>query len=384
MPKKLTQEEWVAKATEVHGDKYDYSLVQYEGGKVKVQIICKKHGVFMQSAESHLTGKGCRKCAFERSADMRRMTQDEFIRKAKEVHGDTYSYDLVKYTGNANKVSIICRIHGTYLQSPNSHLAGQGCKLCGNIAKGIKMQGDADEYIKKAKEVHGDTYDYSETHYIKNTLKIDIICKIHGKYKQSPWDHLRGNGCPKCRSAKMSALQTKSAEWFIAAANKIHSNKYDYSEIDYVNTRTEVGIICPKHGKFFQLPKSHLKGSGCSKCRSSLGEIFIRKYFTEHAIPYISEYRIDGCVRKNRLPFDFGVFYDAERTNLRMLVEFDGEQHFRPCDRFGGEKAFKNMQIRDKIKNDYCLTNNIKLVRIPYYEIRNIYSILDKELQLEN
>ena len=149
MRKKLTTEEFIKKAREVHGDKYDYSKVEYNGSFAKVTIICPIHGEFEQTPCSHLRGGGCAKCNWENT----RLTTEEFIRKAIEVHGNKYDYSKLEYKDAFKKVTIICPIHGEFEQVPSSHLIGFGCAKCSGLAKLT-----TEEFIKKAREVHGDKY----------------------------------------------------------------------------------------------------------------------------------------------------------------------------------------------------------------------------------
>jgi hypothetical protein len=258
MPKKKTKEEFIAKAKLVHGDKYDYSKVEYVGALTKVCIICPKHGEFCQEANSHLRGQGCPKCKYEKQT----CTTDEFIAKAKKIHGDKYDYSKVEYVNDRTKVCIICPKHGEFWQTPNSHLNGYGCSKCAYEVKGKRRSFSKEEFIKKTRKVHGDKYDYSKVNYVNNYTKVCIICPEHGEFWQTPSAHLRGQGCPKCKSKK----QTCTTDEFIAKAKKIHGDKYDYSKVEYVNRKTKVCIICPKHGEFWQTPNHHLSGCGCPKC----------------------------------------------------------------------------------------------------------------------
>ena len=188
----------------------------------------------------------------------KKKTKEEFIAKAKLVHGDKYDYSKVEYVGALTKVCIICPKHGEFCQEANSHLRGQGCPKC----KSKKQTCTTDEFIAKAKKIHGDKYDYSKVNYVNNYTKVCIICHEHGEFWQTPGAHLRGQGCPKCKSKK----QTCTTDEFIAKAKKIHGDKYDYSKVEYVNRKTKVCIICPKHGEFWQTPSAHLRGQGCPKC----------------------------------------------------------------------------------------------------------------------
>ena len=190
--KKLTKEEFIQKAKEKHGDKYDYSNVQYVHSKSKVKIICKEHGEFEQQPNNHLQGQGCLACKLDNS----KLTTEQFIQKAKEIHGDKYDYSKVEYVNNATKVKIICPQHGEFEQTPNLHLRGSGCPACGGT---LKLT--TEEFIQRSNEIHGDKYDYSNVQYVNNTTKVKIICKQHGEFEQTPFNHLRVYGCPECGSS---------------------------------------------------------------------------------------------------------------------------------------------------------------------------------------
>lgn len=198
MTKKKTSEQFIKEAKEVHGDFYDYSEAEYQGNKIKIKIICPNHGPFWQKPNDHLKGTGCKECSKNIRVEKRKMTLNEFIEKAKEVHGDYYNYSKIEYINNTTKVQIICPIHGSFWQTPKNHLKGNGCPKCSNQIRKSKLSLTIKEFVQKAKEVHDDHYDYSEVEYINAHQKIKIICPKHGSFWQKPNDHLKGCGCPFC------------------------------------------------------------------------------------------------------------------------------------------------------------------------------------------
>jgi actin-like ATPase involved in cell morphogenesis len=117
---------------------------------------------------------------------------DKFIEKARLVHGDKYDYSKVEYINNSTNIIIICKIHGKFKQQPNNHLMGKNCKKCSIEIIKIKLRSNTEEFIEKARLVHGDKYDYSKVEYINNSTKINIICKIHDVFEQTPAQHLSG------------------------------------------------------------------------------------------------------------------------------------------------------------------------------------------------
>ena len=128
--KKLTSNDWIKKAKGVHGDKYDYSKVDYQGSQTKVIVICHEHGEFKSYPSMHLKGRGCPICGNSRKGNFVKLNTDTFISKSKEVHGDRYDYSKVDYKGSLKDVTIICKEHGEFIQRASNHLGGQGCPLC--------------------------------------------------------------------------------------------------------------------------------------------------------------------------------------------------------------------------------------------------------------
>src|ERR1035441_7456160 len=181
-------EEFICKAKEVHRDKYKYEQIIYNSGHTKVNIICPEHGIFSQTPDNHLRGHGCPKCA-----KVYHPTTEEFITKAQEIHDNTYKYEEVIYKNAKTKIKITCPEHGDFPQIPFHHLLGHGCPKCNNV-----YRPNTEEFITKAKELHGDKYEYNLVIYKKAKTTVEIICKKHGKFLQTPDNHLHGQGCPKC------------------------------------------------------------------------------------------------------------------------------------------------------------------------------------------
>lgn len=182
-----------------------------------------------------------------------------YTHKFQEVHGDRYDYSMVEYKTTREKVVIICKEHGEFLQTPNSHLNGRGCPDCyGNKHK------DTNKCIEDFKKAHGGTYDYSKVIYVNASTKVEIICKKHGQFTQTPKGHLNGNGCPDCYGNKKKDTNTCIEDF-----KMVHGDTYGYSKVDYTNCSTKVEIMCKKHGVFLQMPFSHLRGNGCPKCQGS-------------------------------------------------------------------------------------------------------------------
>ena len=337
------------KCKKIHGDKYDYSLVEYTNNKTKVKIICKEHGIFEQTPGNHLNQKqGCPKCG-----GTKKLNNDEFILKARLIHGDKYDYSKVEYVNSKNKVKIICKEHGEFSQKPNNHLNGQNCQRCVN--SNIKLE--TEDFIIKSKERFGDYYDYSKVEYKNNKTKVKIICTKHGEFEQKPDNHLNHKiPCKKCDSEKRF-IDIKS---LIENLKQIHNNYYDYSKLEYSGRNKKSVIICPIHGEFEQQIHSHILGSGCKKCSQSNGEKFISSVLSDRNIEFKTEFKFDDCKYKTHLKFDFYI------PSKKLCIEFNGLQHYMVVPFFGGGKSYQEIIKRDKIKKEYCKLNNIKLLTIKY------------------
>jgi hypothetical protein len=361
--KKLTTEEFVARAEIVHRNKYNYFNTTYKGKRKSIEITCKEHGSFNQNAGVHLNGSGCKKCAAIGQSKRQTLTTIDFIKKAKKIHGNKYDYSLVNYKNNSTKIKIICPKHGEFIQIPSNHLFNHGCDKCAREYLIKTKTLTTIDFIKKAKEIHGNKYDYSLVNYKNNSTKIKIICPKHGVFEQNPNSHISAkNGCSKC-SGK-SKITIKS---LIGRAKEIHGNKYDYSLISNIkNSTTKVKIICLEHGEFMQTPDAHLnQKQGCPNCRESKGERDIDSFLKKNKILFIKQKTFDTCINPKtgrKLKFDFYL------PSHNLCIEFDGQQHFKPIKRFGGEIGYNLTIYRDSIKNAFCKKNEIKLLRIKFNE----------------
>ena len=243
--------QFILKANKIHNNKFNYSSTHYITAKIKVKIICDIHGEFEMTPNNHLSGQGCPYCG-----GTKKLTKDIFIERSKIKHNNKYDYSLVKYNDNLKKVKIICPIHGEFEQIPESHMNGFGCVKCRG-----KWKLNNERFIKFSNEIHNNKYDYSMVNYKKSGSKVIIVCPVHGEFKQTPSNHLKGNSCPDCGGVKVP-----TTEEFISNAKLKHNNKYDYSLVKYKNANTKIKIICPKHGEFEQNTGNHIQGQGCPKC----------------------------------------------------------------------------------------------------------------------
>lgn len=270
MPKKLTTDIFIERATAIHGDKYDYSLTEYFGRKTKLLVICRVHGAFYIRPDRHLYGGGCVKCIIVR----RTKPFDIFLGQCYEVHGDRYDYSMSEYIGTNDKITIICRLHGKFFQTPYEHLRGRGCRKCGTAISSASIRKDTAYFIDTCSKVHNNKYDYSKSIYTGMNEKISIICPIHGIFNQLAHAHCLGRGCAKC-GIMNSRPNRMTIDGFLEKAQNVHGNKYDYSLVSYQSYNDKVVIICRKHGEFNQRPSIHLTGAGCPKCSKIISKLEI-------------------------------------------------------------------------------------------------------------
>jgi len=197
MAKKLTKETFIERARPVHGDTYDYCKVVYVNSKTKVTIIDPEFGEFEQTPAAHLNGQGNPERGLLSSANKRRSFEEEFTEKARSAHGDTYDYSKVVYVNNHTKVIIIDPEFGEFEQTPADHLSGKGNPERGALVGADKRRSSKEEFIAKARSVHGDLYDYSKSVYKGAHIKVIIIDTEFGEFEQTPAHHLSGCGNPK-------------------------------------------------------------------------------------------------------------------------------------------------------------------------------------------
>lgn len=313
-------EEIIKRFKEKHGDKYDYSKVIYVKMHSKVEIVCKKHGSFYQSPQSHLKGCGCPKCAIEKRKRKSNDTLENFLKKAENIHNGRYDYSKVNYIDSKTKVCIICPKHGEFYQKPNDHLNGRGCKKCYDERRGESQRSCKDEFIDKANKIHNGKYDYSKVEYVNTHTKVCIICPEHGNFFIEPASHLSGRKCNECSKIDRAKHKTMTTEEFVNKAKIVHGKKYDYSVTNYEGIYNIVNIICPIHGIFSQIASYHLSGNGCQLCAQEMKESTSER----NLFQFVSE-NYDGIIMKNyRKILSGNRELDIYVPSLKLAIEFDG------------------------------------------------------------
>jgi hypothetical protein len=289
---------------------------------------------------------------------MKKLSLDGFIDSCKKVHGDRYDYSLVDYINSKTKIRIICPEHGVFEQLPHNHLCKKTkCPKCSFKGIGEKVS----KIRKKTKP-----------------RLTEKLCDIHNFYIKKSEKNQHINSCIKCEIQKKYSNNIRNKYYghttdsFINTVKIVHNNFYDYSSLIYIDSKTKVKIICPKHGEFEQNPNNHLHGNGCPSCNTSKGELKVKSFLDDNLIKYIQQHSFPDCRYKLPLKFDFYL------PNHNTCIEYDGVQHFRPhnLDKSGVE--FERTKKCDEIKNNYCKKNNIKLIRIKYNDNYNLYELFIK------
>ncbi len=360
--RRISTSELVQRFKAVHQDRYSYELVESQGTKKPVTIVCREHGPFPQKPAVHLKGSGCPACGRSHRDIAHRLTQVEFADRVKAIHGDRYNLSKAVYRTQYDKVSIGCRKHGQFLILPFNLWAGGGCPDCAREINGQRKRLTTKEFISRAVMLHGDTYDYSETKYLIATDPVHLICRHHGEFLQLPFNHLAGRGCLKCgrETAGIARKTLFTLEWEEVSRRfaEVHGSKYDYSSVRYLHSQKKVEIRCALHGSFMQTPAQHWIGKGCPDCgrearlraarEKTLGnDEIIRRFRRLHQDRYdYSQVRYVSYITKVEiLCSDHGVFLQTPAAHL------EGKGCSK-CAQSSGETRVRAWLIENKFEHE--------------------------------
>lgn len=343
-----SKETFIQKAREKHGNKYDYSLVEYQNKEKKVLIICPDHGEFWQRAGSHMSGKGCNACKYVLHSQQTSLGTEEVIRRAMEVHGGTYSYPEQEISNTRDKLHIICKKHGSFYQNAGNHIRfAHGCPKCKAEKHTASRSFDFEVFLDRSKRLHGDKYDYSKVIYKNSNSPVEIICKEHGSFFQTPHSHWDGRQCPKCSQIALTESQRYNKDIFITKSQETHGDRYCYDHVDYVDSVTKVVIGCEEHGSFKMTPSSHWAGQGCPECanlRKGFGRSAIYRSFDEYSNIYL--------IRLSNDVEDFLKVGLARKPNVRHArIERETDYKIEVL-RFHSEKGMSVYDLEKSILQD--------------------------------
>lgn len=363
MGKKLSSAGVISIIQEIHGTKYDLSEFLYVNRRTKFTLKCKQHGPWLTLLGQIIRGQGCPVCGKKDAAVKRRVSFEDFLAQAREIHGNKYNYYKDSFVKISGKTKINCPIHGDFEQMADAHIRqGSGCPDCGFAAQVEKRKMSLEDFILNAQSVHGKKYDYSKVIYTNSRKKIIVICSEHGEFYPSSGNFLSGSGCPKCSIIVQHENQKKNVEDFINDSIKVHGDEYDYSEVVYKGGKSLVEIKCKKHGLFRQTPNNHQRGNGCPSCNTSKGENLIKLILSNLEIEYLTQHTFEGLVDKRKLKCDFYL------PNNNLVIEYNGRQHYEEVKSWGGKSGLSEVRRRDELKRVFFKSNNIKLLEIHYTE----------------
>jgi hypothetical protein len=331
-------------------------------------VVHPNHG-WDRTANGMFVSVSCPECPAPHS-----IPKDEALKRFTEAHGDLYEYDWDTYRIYSEKMSIICRKHGEFQQSARSHGSGRGCRVCvfgqepENLGKG-KIPFDI--MLDRFREVWGSEYEYVESSYVDTQQPFTIICENHGEFNKAPFNHLNGQGCPTCRLVDVNDLLVKFKAVF--------GERYEYDIDSYINTTHFMTMICKTHGPFFKKPHHHIQGQGCPNCSLSKGMQDIMTYLNLSLFDYKLECWFDDLRGDAGRVFRFDIYIGS----LRLIIEFDGKQHFQIVEWWGGARGYEKLVDSDKRKEKYLLDNKYNLIRIPFwYTIKDMITVLTHGISL--
>lgn len=272
MATKLTTSGWVAKATAIWGNNYDYSSVGYQDGRTPVSVRCKKkgHGAWSCHPGNHITKiepRGCPKCGREKQRLTATKTFDNFVRDARRVHGRTYSYDRESYQGAKTKTAIKCVEHGIFLQTPDAHISqSSGCPKCASARKPfIRLLPEID-VDKLVRSLSGGNVRLVPGSYSGMNRRATFLCKEHGAFERLVTSAVVGaNPCTQCSGGGKYA-RGHTTEEFAAILKSQFGSNYRVKPFKYIGKATKLTLICHSHGEFNLLARSIYRSSGCPQC----------------------------------------------------------------------------------------------------------------------
>ena len=366
MSKKIWYEETIKQYIE--NEKYIFiKLLTDKGLNSRIMIWCgnSKHKPYEVKFSNFKNGKRCPYCSNERKSENMKFTY-EYVKE----YIESFEYKLLstEYENNRTKLLIVCPLghqyQTTFIVFKNKNSRCPYC--CGNIKF---------TYEEVKTYIEGFGYKLLSTEYKDTDSKLLIKCPNpnHEPYNVK-FDSFKNqnNRCQKCAFEKNANKQRYTYEYI---REYIESFGFKLLSTEYENCKTKLLIQCKNGHNFFITWNDFQQGRRCPKCNISKGEKEIENILNKYNIQFISQYRFKDCKFKQYLPFDFYL------PQYNILIEFDGEQHYEIKDYFGGLDGFIDRVIRDTIKNEYCKKNNIKLIRIPYWEFNNIEKILKLNLK---
>lgn len=294
---------------------------------------------------------------------MKKITQEDFIRRIKEVHNDDIQV-LGEYTGRRNKVLVRHKCGYEWLANPEPLWNGHGCPKCSH-----NLKRTTESFKQQIFNLVGTEYEILGE-YINNSTPILFKHNACGHtFFMAPKPFIQqGQRCPYERYERTGKSNSHSENYVKTLVKELEKGQYEIIG-NYKKASEKVVFIHHECGKTFEMPTTRFikGGNRCPYCYRSRGEEVIRDFFIRHGTDFTEQYRIKGCKNKRSLPFDFAIF----KTNkLYCLIEYDGSQHYGI--KFGSsEREYQRLLLNDSIKSKYCKEHNIPLLRIKYVRSEN-------------
>lgn len=357
MPKKKTHEEYVVEVNKINPN--IEVIDRYVNTNTKILHHCKIDDCTWYAVPSNiLNGKGCPQCGLKSRTKKRSKSHDEYVA---ELSAKNPNVKVVgQYSGANVKIQHHCLIHDVYwYTTPSRALRGVGCELCHSEKISASKYKTHEQYVDEVNKVNPNIVVVGK--YTEARVAILHKCTIHNvEWLAYPNSILRGCGCPKCGGEKIGNKLRKTHEQYIEDLKSVNRDIVPMET--YVDSFTSILHRCLIDGnEWYAKPVNILSGCGCPQCNISHGEKSVKLWLDSHGVKYMQQKAFDDCCDIKPLPFDFYL------PEYNCCIEYDGEQHYRAVDYFGGEDGFKKTVAHDNIKNDYCKNNDIKLLRIPYY-----------------
>ena len=372
-------EESLKEYININYENLDTSNIKFVNMKTEIELRCVKHNItFTKIPNNIIYGRGgCVLCGKEKYKEKRSSNTEEFKEKVNKLYPNKYNLSKVNYISAIDYVIITCNTcYKTFKITPNNLLNGRGCPNCRLLKISKNHLLPFEDFENKANKVHNFKYIYFKDTYINRKTNTKIYCPIHDIYFwQTPQNHLKGERCSECANESRKETKRMPFSELKQKITDLYGDRFTLNESDYIKSSSLMKIHCNEcNTDFYQYPYLIINNGvvGC-ECTKSIGEKIIKNYLIQNNIEFITQYRFNDCKDTEPLPFDFHI------PSKNLCIEYDGIQHSKPINFFGGEESFEYTKKHDNIKNEYCHTHNIELLRIPYNKnINKIKEYLDK------
>lgn len=368
MTKRKTTEQYKREVYALVGDEYRV-IGEYVNNSTKILMLHVPYGhTFLMDPSHFLRGQRCPRERNMRIGKSESLSMHEIKARIYDRLGDSYQVVSKRVVNHKLKVKHLkC---GYVWETSLFHIMNDtGCPKCsGNMHK------NTDIFKQEVYDLVGDEYTV-EGSYINAKTKIKLKHRFCGNtFEVTPDNFLRGSRCPFEKGIRISQKESMGLSQFKARVKELYGDSYEILS-NYKNNRTKIKVKHKKCGNIFLIAPNHiLSGEGCPYCKSSKGEISVMYVLKEYYGMKETEDFYHGYVLQNKLHLDFYL------PSFDLAIEYDGAQHYRPVDWFGGKASFDKQKKRDKLKDQYCKDHGIKLIRIPYTvtTVKQIKEILSK------